>query len=100
MTSSRCARQIPGCGRDTAHGERQTLLSSRKWLETCREKRILQGGGFVKKILLKRVADSLEKLAVGSSLIGIFKQDKLGIYVALGCFVASLLLTALEARLK
>ena len=54
----------------------------------------------MKKILLKRVADSLEKLAVGSSLIGIFKQDKLGIYVALGCFVASLLLTALEARLK
>ena len=47
-------------------------------------------GRRMKKAFLKRVADGLEKLAVGSSLIGIFKAIDVGVYVAIGCFIGSL----------
>ena len=52
----------------------------------------------MKKALLKRVADALEKLSVGSALIGIFRSNDLGVYVALGCMIACLILSAWEAK--
>ena len=54
----------------------------------------------MKKAVLKRIADGLEKLAIGSALIGIFKEVNLGVYVAIGCFVGSLILTMWEAKTK
>ena len=54
----------------------------------------------LKKSLLKRIADALEKLAIGSALIGIFKGVDLGVQVAIGCFVGSLILTIWEAKSK
>jgi len=54
----------------------------------------------MKKAILKRIADGLEKLAIGSALIGIFKGVDLGVHVAVGCFVGSLVLTMWEAKTK
>ena len=54
----------------------------------------------MKKAVLKRIADGLEKLAIGSALIGIFKEVNWGVYVAIGCFVDSLILTMCEAKAK
>ena len=46
----------------------------------------------MKKSILKRIADALEKLAIGSALIGIFKGVDLGVQVAI-VFAVGLFLT-------
>lgn len=50
------------------------------------------------KAILKRAADALEKLAIGSALVGIFQQVSLGVYMGMACMAVSFVLTALEAR--
>ena len=52
-----------------------------------------------KKALIKRSADTLEKLAVGSLLVGLFKDVPAGLLVGLGCMIASYVLTAWEVKL-
>lgn len=47
----------------------------------------------------RRTADFLEKFAVGSGLIGVFeKEPNPGIYVGLGCYLVSLLLTIITGK--
>ena len=43
-----------------------------------------------KKALLKRSADTLEKLAVGSLLVGLFKDAHAGIFIGLVCIGVSI----------
>lgn len=52
----------------------------------------------MKKAILKRTADALEKLAIGSMLVGLFQGVNTGIWLGLGCMAVSYILTALEAR--
>lgn len=52
----------------------------------------------MKKAILKRTADALEKLAIGSMLVGLFQGVNIGIWLGLGCMAVSYILTALEAR--
>ena len=42
---------------------------------------------------IKRIADFLEKMAVGSALVAIFQNSKLAVGLAILFFVLSLLLT-------
>ena len=52
----------------------------------------------MKKVILKRIADAFEKMAIGSAIIGIFQQNALGVYVGAGCMVASIFFTIWEAK--
>ena len=53
----------------------------------------------MKKAILKRSADALEKLAIGGMLIGLFQGQPIGIFIGLGCMAISYALTAWEAEL-
>ena len=52
----------------------------------------------MKKAILKRTADALEKLAIGSMLVGLFQAKQVGIWLGLGCMVFSYVLTVWEAK--
>ena len=62
-----------------------------KWL------RLMQGRK-MKKAILKRTADALEKLAIGSMLVGLFQGHQVGIYIGLGRMAFSYILTVWEAK--
>jgi hypothetical protein len=51
-----------------------------------------------KNALIKRTADALEKLAIGSLLVGVFQQKQAGIWIGMACMAASYILTAMEAK--
>ena len=53
----------------------------------------------MKKAILKRTADALEKLAIGSMLVGLFRGINAGIWIGVCCMAVSYILTALEARI-
>lgn len=52
----------------------------------------------MKKAILKRTADALEKLAVGSMLVGLFQGKSVGIGIGVIFLVLSYIFTALEAK--
>ena len=52
----------------------------------------------MKKAILKRAADAMEKLAIGSALIGIFQEVGFGVYLGMACMAVSFILTAWEAQ--
>jgi hypothetical protein len=52
----------------------------------------------MKKVLLKRTADALEKLAIGSMLVGLFRDNEVGLAVGIGCLAASYVFTVWEAK--
>ena len=52
----------------------------------------------MKKAILKRTADAMEKLAIGSMLVGLFQGQQAGIWIGLGFLAASYILTAWEAK--
>ncbi len=54
--------------------------------------------GVMKKAILKRAADAMEKLAIGSALIGIFQEVGFGVYLGMACMAVSFILTAWEAQ--
>ncbi len=53
----------------------------------------------MKKALVKRTADVLEKIGVGAILVGLFQNKPLGIWIGLACLCISYALTAWEAKL-
>ena len=53
----------------------------------------------MKKAILKRTADALEKLAIGSMLVGLFQTQSIGLFMVLGCLVGSFIFTVWEAKL-
>lgn len=53
----------------------------------------------MRKALLKRTADALEKLAVAGLAVGIFQGNENGIYIGAGLMLFSYVLTLLEAKL-
>lgn len=67
-------------------------------MDTRRKNDYLRGEGIMKKAVLKRAADAMEKLAIGSALIGIFQEVGFGVYLGMVCMAASFILTAWEAR--
>lgn len=52
----------------------------------------------MKKAILKRTADAMEKLAIGSMLVGLFQDQPAGIWIGLGCMAFSYILTIWEAQ--
>jgi hypothetical protein len=54
--------------------------------------------GNVKKAILKRTADALEKIAIGSILVGLFQGQQIGVIIGVGCIVVSYFFTAWEAK--
>lgn len=67
-------------------------------MDTRRKNDYLRGEDIMKKAVLKRAADAMEKLAIGSALIGIFQEVGFGVYLGMVCMAASFILTAWEAR--
>ena len=53
----------------------------------------------MKKAILKRTADAMEKLAIGSMLVGLFQGQRIGIMIGLTFLGMSYLFTAWEAKL-
>jgi hypothetical protein len=53
----------------------------------------------MKKALLKRTADALEKSVIGSMLVGLFQKAPTGIFIGVVCMGMSYVLTAWEAKL-
>lgn len=51
-----------------------------------------------KNALIKRTADALEKLAIGSLLVGVFQQKQAGIWIGMAYMAASYILTAMGAK--
>ena len=62
------------------------------------ESRDFLGKYRMKKSLLKRTADALEKMAIASMVMGLFHDKPLGIAIGVICFAASYLFTIWEAR--
>ena len=52
----------------------------------------------MKKAILKRTPDALEKMAIASMVMGLFHDKVLGIALGITCFAASYLFTIWEAR--
>lgn len=53
----------------------------------------------MKKALIKRSADAMEKLGIGSLLVGLFKGVHAGIIVGVICIGVSYWLTSWEVRI-
>lgn len=53
----------------------------------------------VKKAILKRLADALEKMGIGCGVVGIFQGYASGVYIGVVCMSLSFLLSIMEARL-
>jgi hypothetical protein len=47
----------------------------------------------MKKAILKRTADALEKMAIASAVMGLFDDKQIGIVIAAGCISASYIFT-------
>ena len=43
--------------------------------------------------MIKRIADILEKFAVGSLLVGLYQGNEIAVFLALICIIACLILT-------
>lgn len=54
-------------------------------------------GVLMKKAILRRTADAMEKLAIGSMLVGLFQGQQAGILIGLGFLAGSYIFTVLEA---
>lgn len=52
----------------------------------------------MKKAILKRTADALEKLAIGSMLVGLFQGHQVGIYIGLGLYGIQLYFNSLGGQ--
>ena len=52
----------------------------------------------MQKVILKRTADALEKLAAGSMLVGLFQSQQAGLWIGLGFLALSYLFTSLEVK--
>ena len=52
----------------------------------------------MKKAVLKRTADALEKLAIAAFVMGLFNDKAYGIVIGAACLAASYMFTAWEAR--
>ena len=52
----------------------------------------------MKKAILKRTADAMEKLAIGSMLVGLFQEQTAGIWIGLAFLSTSYILTVWEAQ--
>lgn len=52
----------------------------------------------MKKAILKRTADALEKLAIAGIAIALFQNKPSGIWIALGFLAVSYVFTAWEAK--
>ena len=52
----------------------------------------------MKKAILKRTADALEKMAIASAVMALYHSSQVGIAIATGCIVMSYFFTVLEAR--
>ena len=53
----------------------------------------------MKKSFLWLTADTMQKLAIGSILVGLFQGQGVGLWLGIGFLAASYLLTAWEVRL-
>lgn len=51
----------------------------------------------MKKTILKRTADIMEKLAIGSILVGLFQGQQQGLYIGIFCLCATYLFSIWEA---
>lgn len=52
----------------------------------------------MKKSFLRLTADTMQKLAIGSILVGLFQGKAVGLWLGLGFLAASYLLTAWEVK--
>ena len=52
----------------------------------------------MKKAILKYSAGALEKLAVGSALVGLYQDKEIGLWIASACFVVGCILSAKEVQ--
>jgi len=52
----------------------------------------------MKKAILKYAAGALEKLAVGSMLVGLYQDKGLGIWVGFACFALGSIFSAWEVK--
>ena len=50
----------------------------------------------MKKAILKYAAGALEKLAVGSMLVGLYQDKELGIWIGIACFTLGCIFSAVE----
>ena len=52
----------------------------------------------MKKAILKYASGALDKLAVGSMLVGLYQGKEVGIYIGVACFIAGVICSAWEAK--
>ena len=52
----------------------------------------------MKKAILKYAAGALEKLAVGSMLVGLYQDKKIGLCIGIACFVMGCIFSAEEVK--
>jgi hypothetical protein len=57
---------------------------------------MLFSGGVLRKRITKRAGDALEKMGIGSMLVGLFQGQDAGVVIGITCLAVSFLLTALE----
>jgi hypothetical protein len=53
---------------------------------------------WMKKAVLKYAAGVLDKLAVGSMLVGLYQGKSVGVYIGVACFTAGAVFSAWEAK--
>jgi hypothetical protein len=70
----------------------------------CGKERLIDSGlqsGYLgyrmKKAILKYSAGALEKLAVGSALVGLYQNQEIGLWIGAACFIVGCILSAKEA---
>ncbi len=71
----------------------------KRWTDGRQVVTVEAGNGYMKKAVLKRTADAMEKLAIGSMLVGLFQEQQAGIWIGLGCMALSYILTMWEAKI-
>ena len=52
----------------------------------------------MKKAILKYAAGVLEKLAVGSILVGLYQDKEIGLWIGFACFAMGCIFNAMEAK--
>ena len=72
--------------------------ASRKNNDNFQTNGYLEGEAKMRKAILKRTADVMEKLAIGSMLVGLFQAQDAGIWIGLGFLAASYVFTVWEAK--
>ncbi len=58
----------------------------------------LEGEVGMKKVILKLTADTMQKLGIGSILVGLFQGKSVGLWLGLAFLTGSYFLTIWEAR--